>query len=59
MVSSAGSVMELSRSLDDAGYPTQVIGYVKPREKGLLALRNGQPVEWPVFPVDEITRLFV
>jgi hydrogenase maturation factor len=44
--------------LADAGYPTQVIGRITPPETGLVALRNGRPVAWPLFPADEITRLF-
>jgi hydrogenase maturation factor len=48
----------LCDTLADAGYPAQVIGRITPPETGLVALRDGEHVPWPVFPADEITRLF-
>ncbi len=58
MTVAAESADEMATYLGDAGYATCVIGRVTPLEAGLVALRGGRRVEWPVFPVDEITRLF-
>jgi hydrogenase maturation factor len=40
------------------GWPSAVIGRVTPKEEGVLANRAGQAVEFPRFPVDEITKLW-
>lgn len=45
--------------LSAAGYPTARIGQVTPVQEGLVALRGGEPVPWPLFVADEITRIFV
>ncbi len=45
-------------ALSAAGYPTAVIGRLTPPDAGLVALRDGAPVAWPVFAVDEITKVF-
>jgi len=34
------------------------IGEVLDDGPGIAAVKNSQPVEWPQFEVDEITRLF-
>lgn len=48
----------LTAVLQAAGYPVARIGRVMPTEAGLVAYRSGQIVPWPVFAVDEITKLF-
>lgn len=48
----------LCSMLAAAGYPTARIGTVQPAAEGLIALRGGQPVPWPSFATDEITKLF-
>jgi hydrogenase maturation factor len=58
VVCDAGSTPDLSDLLSGAGYATHVIGSITPPKAGLVAFRDGRHVEWPVFPVDEITRLF-
>ncbi len=44
--------------LGEAGYPAVQIGTVTRAADGLVALRAGRPVSWPVFATDEVTRLF-
>jgi hydrogenase maturation factor len=51
----AGRLVE---TLGAAGYPTAIIGRATPEDAGLVALRDGQPVPWPVFVADEITKIF-
>jgi hydrogenase expression/formation protein HypE len=58
MTVGAESAEMMTELLGDADYATHVIGRVIPHEAGLVALRGDRRVEWPVFPVDEITRLF-
>jgi hydrogenase maturation factor len=58
IVVGAESATTMATLLTDAGYATRAIGRITPHEAGLVALRDGRRVEWPVFPVDEITRLF-
>lgn len=48
----------LCETLSTHGYPTTIIGRVTRGEDGLVALQNGQPVPWPLFATDEITKLF-
>ena len=48
----------LAAVLQAAGYPAALIGRVTPAAKGLVARRGGQPVPWPTFAVDEITKIF-
>ncbi len=45
--------------LQAAGYPAARIGRVTPSAAGLVARRDGQMVPWPMFAVDEITKIFV
>jgi hydrogenase expression/formation protein HypE len=40
------------------GFHAAIIGRITPEAKGLVALRGGQPVPWPSFEVDEITKIF-
>ena len=58
VVCGADSAAALDGLLDGAGFATQVIGRITPPGTGLVALRGGSRVDWPVFAVDEITRLF-
>jgi hydrogenase expression/formation protein HypE len=51
-------VARLQQLWQEHGWPSAVIGRVRPKEEGLLAYRGGQPVEFPRFPVDEITKLW-
>lgn len=48
----------LTAVLQAAGYPSARIGRVTPADAGLVAYRGGQAVPWPVFAVDEITKIF-
>lgn len=48
----------LIKRLATAGYPTVHIGQVMPAQDGLVALRRGEPVMWPLFATDEITKIF-
>jgi hydrogenase maturation factor len=48
----------LAEALTREGYPTKPIGRAIDQASGLVARRGGQPVEWPVFATDEITRIF-
>jgi hydrogenase expression/formation protein HypE len=55
----AGQHADAARAaLAARGYPTAVIGQITAAEAGLVARRNGARVEWPVFAVDEITKIF-
>ncbi len=58
IVTAPEDAIVLCAVLSDAGYPAQVIGWVTPAEMRLVAQRDGERVPWPVFPADEITRLF-
>jgi hydrogenase expression/formation protein HypE len=51
--------VRLCETLTAQGYPTTMIGRVTGDEDGLVALQNRQPVPWPLFETDEITRLFL
>jgi hydrogenase expression/formation protein HypE len=44
--------------LSGQGYPTTSIGRVTGEEDGLVALRDGRRVTWPLFATDEITKIF-
>jgi hydrogenase maturation factor len=48
----------LAEALIAEGYPTKHIGRVIEPAHGLIARRQGQRVEWPLFATDEITRIF-
>jgi len=48
----------LAELLPAAGYPAAAIGRVTPPDGGLVARRRGEQVAWPVFAVDEITKIF-
>jgi hydrogenase maturation factor len=51
----------LDKLIDDikkAGVRITPIGEILDKGKGIKAIRQGAPVEWPDFEVDEITRLF-
>jgi len=41
-----------------AGYPAAIIGRVTDPAAGLVARRDGQPVPWPLYATDEITKIF-
>jgi len=49
---------KLVATLGAAGYPTARIGRVTRPEDGLVAMRAGERVPWPIYAVDEITKLF-
>jgi hydrogenase maturation factor len=49
---------DLRRKLAAAGIRATEIGEITEAEKGVRAEANGHAVAWPVFDVDEITRLF-
>lgn len=51
-------VGQLCDLLGQAGYPAVRIGTVTRASDGLVALRGGQPIPWPVFAADEVTKLF-
>lgn len=40
------------------GWPTAQVGYVVDKGQGITAYRNGQPVAFPYFVTDEITKLW-
>jgi hypothetical protein len=44
--------------LKERGIKVAVIGEVQQPGRGIRAYREGAPSDWPVFVVDEITRLF-
>ncbi len=48
----------LCAELSVQGFPTTSIGRVTGPEEGLVALRDGQPVPWPLYATDEITKIF-
>ena len=52
------AVPELERRIGRAGIAVTEIGEVRPPADGVTAEAGGAAVEWPVFEVDEITRLF-
>ncbi len=59
MTAAQADAGHLCALLAAAGYPTVQIGTVTPAAAGLVALRAGQPVPWPIFTADEVTKLFV
>lgn len=58
MTAAEADAARLTEALATAGYPAAIIGRVTPEEDGLTALRDGQRVPWPMFAVDEITKIF-
>lgn len=58
MTAAEADVARLVEALTVEGYPAARIGRVTPPESGLVALRDGQRVPWPLFPADEITKVF-
>lgn len=58
MTAAEADASRLVEALTVEGYPAAMIGRVTPPEAGLVALRDGQRVPWPLFPADEITKLF-
>jgi hydrogenase maturation factor/beta-phosphoglucomutase-like phosphatase (HAD superfamily) len=48
----------LISAIHEAGIDVTCIGEVLDDGPGITAVKNSQPVEWPQFEVDEITRLF-
>jgi hydrogenase maturation factor len=58
MVAGAQDAGRLAERLGSAGYPTTPIGEIMEADSGLAALRSGQQVSWPLFAVDEITKIF-
>jgi hydrogenase maturation factor/FMN phosphatase YigB (HAD superfamily) len=53
-----GAQARLEAKLRRVGIRVTAIGTVGLRGEGVLAFRNGRPVRWPSFEVDEIARLF-
>lgn len=49
---------KLMTDISDAGIEIACIGEVMDRGQGVKAYRKDSPVNWPVFEVDEITKLF-
>ncbi len=58
MAVAGADASRLCVELSAHGYPTTLIGRVIRAEDGLVALREGQPVTWPLFAADEITKIF-
>ncbi len=54
----AASRRRLERALAAAGIRSTRIGEVLDRGPGIEALRNGRPIRWISFEVDEVARLF-
>ena len=48
----------LLESMRKTGIDVNCIGEVLGRGQGIIAVKKGQPVAWPQFEADEITRLF-
>ena len=48
----------LINQIEDAGVKVTCIGEVTESGQGIAAERDGRPVQWPSFEVDEIARLF-
>jgi hydrogenase expression/formation protein HypE len=48
----------LLQTINEQGIQAACIGEVKAPGQGVVAYRDGRPARWPVFEVDEITRLF-
>ncbi len=51
-------VTALMDILKGLGWPVQEIGFLTSSTDGLEARRAGEPMPWPQFPADEITKLF-
>lgn len=49
---------QLMHKIKTAGIEVACIGEVLEEGEGIEALKQGEPVEWPCFEADEITRLF-
>ncbi len=49
---------QLVQNIRKAGIAVSILGEVREAGSGIEALRQHQPVPWPQFEVDEITRLF-
>lgn len=49
---------QLVQNIHKSGIAVSIIGEVREAGSGIEALRQHQPVPWPQFAVDEITRLF-
>lgn len=58
MAVAAADEARLCAELSAHGYPTTLIGRVTAADDGLVALRDGRPVAWPLFATDEITKIF-
>ncbi len=58
MTTAQADAGHLCALLAAAGYPTTPIGAVTPAADGLVARRATQPVAWPTFAADEVTKLF-
>jgi hydrogenase expression/formation protein HypE len=48
----------LIEKLNAAGIDVACIGEVLEQGRGVIAFTNGEPAEWPLFEVDEITHLY-
>jgi hydrogenase expression/formation protein HypE len=53
-----GHAEKLMADVRDAGIDVTCIGEVLAAGRGIEAVKQGKPAEWPRFEVDEITRLF-
>lgn len=51
-------VEDMARKMEAAGIAVTSIGEVVEGDGEVTGIRNGQPVQWPRFEVDEIARLF-
>jgi hypothetical protein len=49
---------DLLQNFREAGIRITPIGEIGSRGRGVQAFRQGASADWPVFEVDEITRLF-
>jgi len=49
---------KLQKTLETAGTPCHLIGEVVPKEQGLKLRRGGQALDLPLFPEDEIAKVF-
>jgi hydrogenase expression/formation protein HypE len=54
----ADEAAPLQATLAGQSIPSVVIGHILEAGEGLQATRGGRPVPWPLFPADEIAKLF-
>lgn len=56
--SQANAYQNLMAAIRDTGVEVACIGEVLEAGQGIEAMKQGKPVDWPSFKVDEITKLF-